>query len=148
MRLDAADAAITVLGILAQNQVPIGLADRVSRATLVPYEVVIELIRNVAVRDDDPGFWQEDIVLGLLGHYEDEARQNGCRVYVRPIEIGQPEVGRTRGRLSGPEITVIRNEAGPVPALVLLYSGERDKPEAWYPTLVMPAGAPPFVFAI
>jgi len=146
LRRDA-NAALVVLALLQENQVPITHGDRESRATRVPYEIVTELVRNVLIDDNDPGLWQEDVVLALLNRYE-EIKQNGCAVYVREITTDPPGVvGWVRGRLSGPEITLIREAAGPVPALALLYRGKPDTPEAWYPTLVMPAGAPPFVFS-
>ena len=146
LRSDANAAAI-VLARLRENDVPITRGERESRATNVPYETVTELVRYILIEDDDPGLWQEDVVLALLSSYED-VRQNGCMVYVREITTEPPpEVGWFRGRLSGPEIRLIRAAAGPVPALALLYHGDPDAPDAWYPTLVMPADARTFVFS-
>ncbi len=143
-----ADAASAVRVLLQENHVPIGHGERQSRATTVPYDVVTELVRNVRIDDDDPGFWQEDVVLALLSSYED-VKRNGCAVYVREITTEPPPViGWFRGRLSGPEIALIRDAAGPVPALALLYRGEADAPQAWYPTLVMPPDGPAFVFSV
>lgn len=143
LKLDA-DAASVILELLKQSDVPIELDDRGARAIRLPFDKVVELIRNVAVRDEDPGYWQEDIAVAILSSYQD-VKERGCCVYVRRLTSGQSEE-RTRGRLSGPEIALIREAAGPVPALALLYSGEPHSPEGWYPTLVMPIGAQALVF--
>jgi hypothetical protein len=139
------DAAAIVLGLLIQNNVPIVNNERLERAIRVPYEALRELVRAVRTADDDPGYWQEDVALALLSAYE-EVTQNGSIVYVRQLQADAQQY-RSRGRLSGPEVELIRAAAGAVPALVLLYQGDPDAPEAWYPTLVMPAGAPAMVFS-
>ena len=66
-------------------------------------------------------------------------------VYVRRLEEEPPEAGWVRGRLSGPEITLIRGDANGVPALALMYLGGAERPTGWYPTIVMPAGAATYI---
>jgi hypothetical protein len=141
------EAARLVLGILQANDVPIGSGDRESRATTISLPVLNTLIENVAVRDDDPGLWDPTTISALLANYQDQL-QNGATVYVR--EVGDQidtTVGWWRGRLNGVEIQLLRDASPQAPALALLYNGDAADPRAWYPTLVMPAGSPTFVFS-
>jgi hypothetical protein len=66
-------------------------------------------------------------------------------VYVRRLEEEPPEAGWVRGRLSGPEIALIRGDANGVTALALMYLGGAERPTGWYPTIVMPAGAATYI---
>jgi hypothetical protein len=40
---------------------------------------------------------------------------------------------------------MIRNAAGGVPALALMYLGTAEQPRGWYPTLVMPEDAAAYI---
>ena len=82
--------------------------------------------------------------MGLITEYESDYAGIGT-VYVRRFEV-MPSEDRTRARLSGPEIEVIRAASPNVPALVLLYWETPDEPELWYPTLVFPAEHPTYIF--
>jgi hypothetical protein len=75
------------------------------------------------------------------GEYEDRGT-----IYVRGLQIEpRSERGWIRGRLSGPEITMIRQAAQGVPALALMYSGQAENPNGWYPTLVLPPDTPTYL---
>jgi hypothetical protein len=139
-----AEAAAIVLALLKEQNVPISdQTPREEKPTRVPFEIANEIIRRVQVAEDDLGSWQEEIVLALLDR-EQDIKANGCTVYVRPLT---KDSERTRSRLSGDEVSLIRTAAGGVPALALLYRGDPNAPIAWYPTLVMPSGAPSYVFS-
>ncbi len=141
---DAA-AALAILNILREHGVPIDELDRNRRARRVALDVAEALVRGVPTPDDG-SLWNEDVVVALLASYED-VRVNGCLVYVRELEGAQDGTAqRTRGRLAGPEVDIIRDAAGDSPAIALLYRGDRDAPEYWFPTLIMPRESPPFVF--
>jgi hypothetical protein len=139
-------AAASVLTILKNNLVPIEEGERQSRSTLIPFHAALDLIKAIATNDDDAGLWDQDLIAAVLHSYETLVR-DGCHIYARGV-AGEPPagVGWVRGRLSGPEIALIRDAAGPVPALALLYSGTSAEPIAWYPTLILPPGAPAWVF--
>jgi cephalosporin hydroxylase len=139
-------AAASVRKLLEEHHVPVQQGDRLSRATPVPFPAATEMIRLMVTNDDDPGLWEQDAVLALLRSYEPVER-DGCHIYVREVTIDSPPAGWHRGRLSGPEVKLIRDAAGDVPALALLYRGNPDEPVAWYPTLVLPRNAPAWVFA-
>lgn len=147
LRHDPASSA-QVLALLREHDVPIGIGDRQSRVANVPLEAAVRVIASVAVEEDDPGLWQDEIATALLREF-DAVERDGCPVYVREV-TGDPDRttgGWFRGRLSGPEIALLRAAAGGRPALALLYRGAADAPEAWYPTLVLPDNAPTFVFS-
>lgn len=137
-------AADSVHRLLTEYQVPLEEEDRQRRATRVPYDVARELVSTLEPREDDPGRWSVDAVLGLLSSYED-AYADGVVVYARKFDR-EPDEDRTRARLSGPEVQIVRQAAGAAPALALLYWDEATEPELWYPTLVVPRNMDTFVF--
>lgn len=116
--------------------------DRNDRPTKVPTAKIEEIVNAVAVAADDPGIWDSDMVLALIKSYQD-ALQGEMTVYVR--QMGDTD--RTRARLSGPEIELLRKASSQAPSLALLHSGEAGAPQGWYPTIVMPEGSPAFVFS-
>jgi hypothetical protein len=135
---------------LVDADVPIAPGeDRADRATPVPLELVLDLVSTVPVSDDDPGRWNADVITAIIESYKDKYErdyQDQCRVYVRRLQRDeQPPGGWIRGRLGGPEITFIRAAAPGVPALALLYAGDMERPRAWYPTLVLPPDASPYI---
>ncbi|MCJ2084302.1 Z1 domain-containing protein [Methylobacterium sp. J-090] len=145
IRTDPVQAA-AVLTTLQRCGVPIGGGTRSDRSTPVPLDEAKALIEGVALEDEDPGLWQPEVILALLRTYEDRLAGQ-CQVYVRGLQdTVMPTDGWFRGRLSGPEIAMIRQSSPQVPALALMYRGDPLAPDAWYPTLVMPPGAPSYVF--
>ena len=140
------DAAAVVLDLLTANDVPITESNRENRPTTVSLDTINALIENVTIRQDDPGLWDLETIEALLQTFS-ERMQAGGTVYVREVEDRLPDTGWWRGRLSGPEIALIRRVSPQAPALALLYVGAPDAPTAWFPTIVMPTGSPTFVFA-
>jgi hypothetical protein len=131
--------------ILLDAQVPIAIGDRAERATLIPLDLIFELVAMLPVRDGDPGRWNPASISALMESFRDQYRGQGT-VYVRGLQNERlPDDGWLRGRLSGPEIQLIRNAAQGAPALALMYFGEVDRPRAWYPTLVLPPGTPTYI---
>jgi hypothetical protein len=139
---DAPELAMEILTILRREGVPVGLNDRNGRLTSVPFDVTMELVNMIPLVDNDPGDWNSDAVAEILLKYREDLGDFG-NIYVRLLN-GNPE--RSRARLSGPEVTTIRRGAGEAPTLVLLYQGDPERPMGWYPTLVMPANSPGFIF--
>lgn len=144
--VEARDAAAIVLGLLQSNGVPTVEGDRDKRPTVVPMEVVNELIENVVTPDGDLGRWDLETIQALLRSFS-EPMQDGGTVYVRELQDTQASRERGRGRLSGQEIALIRRESPHAPSLALLYVGDPAAPTAWFPTIVMPQGSPTYVFA-
>lgn len=138
--------ATQIRKILDDAGVPIAPGEgRADRATPVPLDLVFELVNMVPIRENDPGRWNPDVISAIIESYRDQY-QGQCHVYVRRLQTeAQPGRGWIRGRLGGPEITFIRSAAPGVPALALLYSGDMARPRAWYPTLVLPPGAAPYI---
>lgn len=102
------------------------------------------MIETVPVQDGDDGRWSPGSVLALLGLFEREL--NGeCRVYVRAFNRDEVVEERTRGRLSGPEISIIRAPSPQTPTLVLIAIGDPNEPEGWFPELVLPSGIGQYV---
>lgn len=146
---DAAAAAQIRQSLLDAN-VPISRGEgRSDRATPVPLDLVFDLVNAVPVADDDPGRWNSDVISTIIESYRSQYEENyqgQCRVYVRGLQQEQqPTGGWIRGRLGGPEISFIRDAAPGVPALALLYAGNMETPRAWYPTLVLPPDASPYI---
>ncbi len=139
-------AAGQIRQMLEDAQVPIAPGeDRADRAAPVPLDLVLVLVTIVPIREDDPGRWNPEVISAIIESYR-EQYQGQCHVYVRRLQSEtQPDQGWTRGRLGGPEIAFIRAASPGVPALALLYAGETDRPRAWYPTLVLPPGASPYI---
>lgn len=140
------DAASVVLDLLRVNSVPFDsvLEDR---ATEVPLAAAQAMIDAVLIQDDDGGLWDASAILALLDNYREQLADRMV-VYVRHLEIEPPIQGWIRGRLAGREIATLQGASPTAPSLALLYYGDdMDRPEAWYPTLVMPAGSPTFVFS-
>ena len=139
-----AESATVMRDLLTAAGVNIDNRDRSARPTLVPMDTITRLLENVDVEVDDPGLWHEDLVTALLKFYLEEM-PGGCYVYVRELTT---DSSRTRGRLSGEEIAMLRATAGAAPAFVLLRYGDAASPEGWYPTLVMPSNSPAFIFSL
>jgi hypothetical protein len=138
-------AALDILNILRENGVPVDERERERRARRVTLEVAEALVRGIPTPDDG-SLWNEDVVVALLTSYEG-VRDNGCLVYVRKLDATQDgTVQRTRGRLAGREVDIIRDAAGKNPALALLYSGDLSAPQYWFPTLILPEDSPPYIF--
>ena len=119
-------------------------AERDQRATIVGVDIIRSLVEQLEARPEDAGRWSTEAVLGLIDVHEEGYDGEGT-VYVRAFEQ-EPDEERTRGRLSGPEIEIIRRASPNVPALVLLYWETPDDPTLWYPTLVLPRDMPTYVF--
>jgi hypothetical protein len=139
-------SAAEVLRILNEHSVPISQTERSDRATQISLDVALELVNLIPIDEDDPGLWQPDAITALMHSFEDRLR-DGCVVYVRRLEAAIPNEGWVRGRLGGPEITIMRQASTEAPGLALLYRGDAAAPRAWYPTLVMPPGTPAYVFS-
>jgi hypothetical protein len=137
------DDARPVLDLLQRMNVPIIESDREGRITEVAFTDVIELVNAVPLVEDDPGPWNPDAVVEILNNYQQQQGNFGS-VYVRKLD-GDPN--RSRARLSGNEVDLIRRSGGNRPVLALLYVGEADRPEGWYPTLVMPPDSPNFIIS-
>ncbi|MGJ5200523.1 Z1 domain-containing protein [Bradyrhizobium sp. HKCCYLRH1030] len=142
IRMDAT-LAQPILQKLEELRVPIVSDDREARVTAVPFQEVIDLVNAVPLVEDDPGLWNPDAVIEILNNYRQQNGDFGF-VYVRKLD-GDPS--RTRARLSGNEVRIIRQASNNLPALVLLYVGDAARPEGWYPTLVMPTGSPNFIIS-
>ena len=102
------------------------------------------LVEALQSRPEDAGRWSSEAVLGLIDVHQEEYSGQGT-VYVRAFDQ-PPDEERTRARLSGPEIEIIRRASPGVPALALLYWELPDDPILWYPTLVLPRDMPTYVF--
>ncbi|MGL3210690.1 Z1 domain-containing protein [Bradyrhizobium sp. BR 1433] len=139
---DAPAVALDILQILRREEVPVGENDRQARLANVPFNVTMELVSMVPLVDNDPGDWNPDAVAEILLKYREDAGEFG-NIYVRRLN-GNPD--RSRARLSGNEVTLIRESANGTPTLVLLYRGDANAPDGWYPTLVMPENSPGFIF--
>jgi hypothetical protein len=137
------DTVSEVSRILEEASVPLK-ADRGQRATRVSLDVIRSLVEQLEPRREDAGRWSTDAVLGLIEIHEEDYDGEGI-VYVRAFE-GPPDEERTRSRLSGPEVEIVRQASPDVPALVLLYWKTPDEPILWYPTLVLPRDMPTYVF--
>jgi hypothetical protein len=142
--LDDPEVASEVRDALLAHNVPLDEPDRTMRAVKVPLAVARDLVQVLEPRPDDPGRWSVDAISGLIDQYEDQYAGE-VTVYVRRFEE-RPDEDRIRARLSGPEIQIIRDSAGNVPALALLYWETPENPELWYPTVVFPRGMPTYVF--
>jgi hypothetical protein len=116
---------------------------REDRPLGVPLEVALQLIGAVKIAADDAGIWDSAVVAALVKSHA-ASSTDGLVVYVRELEAA--DTARTRGRLSGPEIALLRARAPTTPSLALLYVGSPAAPDGWFPTLVMPAKSPAFVF--
>lgn len=148
--IEDATVAARIRQMLVEADVPIDRGrDRADRATPISLELALDLVEAVPVRDDDPGRWNPDIITAIIESYKEKFEtdyEGQCRVYVRGLQReAQPPEGWTRGRLGGPEIQFIRSAAPNVPGLALLYSGEAETPRGWYPTLVLPPDASPYI---
>lgn len=130
---------------LLSNGNPALLEDspRDQRGATLSFEQCIELIQNVPVAKDD--IWDRDVITALFKSYEEKADSGELFVYVR--ELAPTSRDRTKGRLSGDEIELLRRKKDGLPALALLHIGEFPSPDAWFPTVVMPANSPGFVFS-
>lgn len=138
-------AAAKVLNLLTDARVLIDEdMSREDRPVKIPLASGISLVEAVAIAEDDLGIWDPDLIVGLINSYEDAVR-DGIVVYVRSLDDAASV--RTRGRLSGQEIELLRRKSRKAPSLALLYNGDPQAPQGWYPTIVMPAKSPAFVFS-
>jgi Z1 domain len=139
------EIATTLRQRLLDLRVPINEPERNNRTRRVPLEQFLELIEMVPVREGDPGRWNSGAISAIVELF-DEQYGGTAPVYVRGLEgENPPPEGWVRGRLSGPEIDIIRAAANGVPALALMYLGAAEQPTAWYPTLVLPANAATYI---
>jgi len=129
---------------LADLGVPIDVPDRERRTTRIPFDDAIELVEMIPIRGGDPGRWSPGAMSAIMESFR-EQYAGTVPVYARRLEQEPPEGGWIRGRLSGPEIALIRGDANGVPALALMYLGGAERPTGWYPTMVMPAGAATYI---
>jgi hypothetical protein len=129
---------------LADLRVPIDEPDRERRTVRIPFDDAIELVEMIPIRDGDPGRWSPGAMSAIMESSR-EQYAGTVPVYVRRLEEEPPQAGWIRGRLSGPEIALIRGDANGVPALALMYLGAAERPTGWYPTMVMPAGAATYI---
>lgn len=135
-------AGLQVQKILERAGVPDGeKLSRDKRPMALPSAFIRRLIATVPVAPDDAGVWDADLVTALINSYL-SAQNDELIVYVRLLD----DTDRTRARLSGPEIALLRERSPTKPSLALLYVGSWLQPEGWYPTLVMPKNCPAFVF--
>jgi hypothetical protein len=141
--IDDPDRVREVSRLLATGNVPL-TAEREMRSTRVSIDLIRSLVGQLEANPEDAGRWSADAVLGLINVYEQQYQGQGV-VYVRAFDQ-EPDVTRTRGRLSGPEIEIIRQASRNVPALALLFWEAPNDPVLWYPTLVVPANMPTYVF--
>lgn len=139
-------AAAAVLSTLQGHGIPVGESDRNKRPRSIAFDDFAALVSQVAVSPDDPGLWDAETILALLSTYRPQF-EAGAVVYVREVEGLPPPQGWFRGRLGGPEIALLRANSPDRPSLALLYYGDVAAPQGWYPTLVMPANSPSFVFS-
>lgn len=116
---------------------------RDQRGAILTVAECVELVQNVSVAKDD--IWDRDVITALFKSYIDRDKQIGLFVYVRELDPNSAD--RTRGRLSGQEIDLLRKKNVGLPALALLHVGQLPLPAAWFPTVVMPANSPGFVFS-
>jgi hypothetical protein len=126
-----------IRGRLLELKVPITQEDRARRTTRIPFSALLELVGRIPIRVGDPGRWDADVIRVVLESYG-ERYSDGAPVYVRRLDADPPVDGWLRGRLSGPEIEIIRDAAQGLPALTLMFLGEENAPRGWYPTLVLP----------
>jgi len=140
---DAA-AAMRIREALNAAGVPLAATEREARTVRIPQEVALELVAAIPLRDNDPGRWTPATITVLMEIFAEQYRGQ-VPVYVRRLRAEPGPNGWLRGRLSGPEIGMIRNAAGGVPALALMYLGTAEQPRGWYPTLVMPEDAAAYI---
>jgi hypothetical protein len=137
--------ATTVRDRLIRLGVPLDEAVRDNRLTQIPLEEFLGLIGEIPIDEDDSGKWTPEVAAAVVETYRSkfQERASSGYVYVRELE-GAEE--RERARLSGPEVTLIRQRADGLPALVLMWAGTADQPTGWYPTLVMPEDSKAYIF--
>lgn len=123
---------------LLDLNVPIDQRGREGRTTRVPIDALLELVDLTPVRPDDRGRWDPDAVRAVIEYYREERGVEMGPVYVRGLRADEEGNERTRGRLGGQEIGIIRNDADGLPTLVLLHLGDSENPRGWYPTLLLP----------
>ncbi len=137
-------AAARIRQALHDAGVPLATRDRDARTTFIPLDVVLDLITTVPIRDGDPGRWNPGVIVALIESFRGQHNGRGP-VYVRGLDTDPDPEGWRHGRLSGPEIRLIRDAAQGVPALALMYLGDAGHPRAWYPTLVLPPGTSTYI---
>ena len=141
---DSPEFAQLLLTELRAAGVPIGEDDRNVRLARMPLDQGISIIERIPISEADLGTWRPEFMIAILESYRDQLN-GGLPISVRGLAANADRM-RTRGRLSGPEIDIIRAQAAGVPALALLYVGDVVRPIGIHPTLVMPANSPPFLF--
>jgi hypothetical protein len=136
--------ATQIRQLLLDAGVPIAAQQRDARTTQIPFDLAVELVSIVPIPEGDQGMWDAAAVSAIMESFSEQYRGR-VPVYVRALEQRDGAGRRGRARLSGPEVNLIRGQAAGVPALVLMYVGDEAAPNAWYPTLVIPPGAPTYI---
>jgi hypothetical protein len=141
-RAKVGNSNVEIRRILLEAGVPLNEAKRELRFRVAPIERLVQLATLVPVRDDDDGRWDTDAVAAILDALGSEYQGEGA-LYVRAFEREDDRRLQT-GVLSGPEVNLARNQGKPV--LALVYRGDHNHPDYWYPTLYMPANARTQIF--
>jgi hypothetical protein len=128
--------------ILLQAGAPIGEPQRDKRFRTAPMQTLIELAQIVPVREDDDGRWDTEAVCTVLEAIGTRYQNTGV-LYVRSFDRGEDKRFQT-GVLSGTEVDMASRTQKPV--LALVYNGDPNRPDYWYPTLYLPANSPIQVF--
>lgn len=122
--------------------VPLNEPARDRRFREAPVDTLIQLARLVPIREDDDGRWDTEAVAAVLHGLRARYQDRGS-LYVRKFERDEDRRFQT-GVLSGPEVDIARRQGRPV--LALVFNGEPEDPQYWYPTLFLPDNSPIQVF--
>ena len=137
-------AASEVLSLLQHADVTLSeAATREDRGSFVSLAQCVQLLEAVVTAKEDT--WDANVIVALFKSFE-AAERDGIFVYARQLNPNDSDA-RTRGRLAGPEIDILRAKSPDMPVLALLYIGDLSSPEAWFPTVVLPTTSPAFVFS-
>jgi hypothetical protein len=137
-------SAMEVHRLLVANALPLNEPRQDLRARRIPLEEIKKIVRLMQPVSEDLGRWSPGPILGLLALHADAYRDGGW-VYVRPFDA-EPDDVRTRARLSGPEVDLLRRTSPTAPALALMYWQREDAPVLWYPTLVLPRDMATYIY--
>lgn len=139
------ETAHTVIEQLRELGVPVAIDDRYQRATRVPFDSVMDILSELPNDPDDGGRWNVEAVSSLLIQHKADY-SGGVVVYCRAFDA-KPDEERSRARLAGPEVAIVRAASPKAPALAFLYWEDSEAPETVFPTLVVPQDMQGFVFA-
>ncbi|MEK6210595.1 MAG: Z1 domain-containing protein [Pseudomonadota bacterium] len=131
-----------IRNVLIEANVPLNEPARERRFRDASTDTLVQLAKMVPIREEDDGRWDIEAVAAVLTGLSARYRNIGS-LYVRAFDRGEDRRFQT-GVLSGPEVDIARRQAKPV--LALVYNGEHDNPQYWYPTLYLPTDAPIQVF--